>query len=174
MRFRNLSNIKIPRHLWFSLALSMGLGARLPQTIEDEYGMYGRNRTLRITVNPERERNQSHEDVIVGSYTFGHISLFPCPRCSVGFLTFTLLHELHHAWLHQYQEATYENTRLCEVAESFANDAFVAIGGRIIEPRKCMDFVVDVDLADSRIEEFQIVVARYCDMGSSQQTRKVD
>ncbi|MEJ2403693.1 MAG: hypothetical protein P8171_05305 [Candidatus Thiodiazotropha sp.] len=127
--------------------------------------MYGKNSTLRVSVNPERERNHSHEDVIVGTYTFGHIALFPCPRCSSGFMTFTFLHELHHAWLHQYKEDVYEKRTLCEVAERFSYDAFSALGGEVLEPKKCANFILDMSQVECRIEAFCKVVAQYCDIG---------
>ena len=162
MRLKNLSDIHIPRQLWYRLVSAIGLGGRLPQALEDEYGIYGKNRTLRVSVNPGRERNSEHESVVVGTYTFGHIALFPCPRCSLGFMTFTFLHELHHAWLHQYKEKEYEEREFCEVAEGFAGDAFSALGGKVIEPMKCADYILDTDLAEHRIDDYCKVVSKYC------------
>lgn len=155
MRFRNLSSFTIPKDLWRSLASAMELSSVLPQALSDELGMYGEYRTLRITINPERVRGSQHSQVTLGSYTFGHISLFPCPNCTVGFLTHVLLHELHHAWLHQYHEVIYESVDSCRMEDAFASEAFKILGGRIGAEGKCADFKLDVENALECIGQFQ-------------------
>src|SRR5689334_7931704 len=114
MQIRNLSTLRIPKPLWRRLAASVGLAGVLPGAIKDRLGLYGSSRTLRVTVRPFSRVNEG-EVTATGSYTFGHVTLYPCRRCNPASLTQVYLHELVHAWLHQYHEGLYEAWSSCEL-----------------------------------------------------------
>ncbi len=97
MRYRDHSGLQIHRSLWTALAHPLGLDGRLPGALNDDLEMYSGN-SLRVSVRPTLDRDTDHPS---GTYTYGHISLFPCPKCTRAFLTCVYLHELFHAWLHQ-------------------------------------------------------------------------
>src|ERR1700730_14492083 len=129
MRIRNLSKIKIPTDLWVKMADVLGLAKTLPQAISDELEMYGARRSLRVSINRQIQGRHDKPDAVAGSYTFGRIKLYPCPTCTPGFLTFILLHELCHAWLHQYHEQLYEAYDSCGLCDEFAEMGYRILSG---------------------------------------------
>jgi hypothetical protein len=154
MRIRNLSSIRLPRQLWRALAEEMGLASVLPLAVTDKYGLYDDRRSLRVLVNRQSLRRVVPAEIVVGEYTLGRISLFPCPKCTAGFLTFVFLHELCHAWLHQNHEALYEEFESCLMCDSFAEKGYRIIGGRSSSIKKCWTFELSVKTAIESISEF--------------------
>ncbi len=150
MRFRNLSSIVIDKGLWHALAESMKVGGRLPLALSDDIGIYLGN-TLRVTIRPERPRKPGSN---TASRTCGHISLYPCPRCSAGFLTRLYLHELVHAWLQQYHEPFYLSWNSCELADVFADHGFTLLGGIAPPDDHCNKYCLDVQSAMGRLGDF--------------------
>jgi hypothetical protein len=134
MQITNLSTIGIPRRFWQEIANELKVGGNLPDAVRDDLGMYGGCKSLRVCVRPRRRVTHSRV-IMVGCYTYGRISLFPCTHCTAGFLTQVLLHELVHAWLHQYHDKLYFAS--CELAERFADAGFIALGGKITKSRVC-------------------------------------
>ena len=127
MRYRNSSEFGIDRDLWTGLARPFRIDGSLPGAIADDLGLYV-GKSLRVTIRPKLNRASEHPS---GSYTCGHISLFPCPTCNPAFLTRVYLHELFHAWLDQVDEKLYLDWQHCETADAFADTAFTLLGGRI-------------------------------------------
>ena len=155
VRFRNLSKLKIPKPLWSSLAKIMGLGSTLPQSNRD-WEMYKPHRTLRITINPANKKKPK-KGTMTGSYTYGHISFYPCPRCTIGLLTQVYLHELHHVWMDQYHRKTYLKNRDKDERESerFADKAFRILGGKFGSKKTCWSYYLNTDEAIKRLEKFR-------------------
>ena len=89
-------------------------------------------------------------------YTYGHISLFPCPTCSPAFLTHIYLHELFHAWLHQADEQLYLDWQHCEHAEEFANVSFTLLGGSVA--KTCGDYKAKLAIMHQRISLYDAFV----------------
>ena len=135
MRFRNSSEILVPRRLWEELAGAMCVGGTLPLAVSDDLGMYP-CRTLRITIRRERHI-QPGKVVTTGKYTYGHVTLSPCVDCTPAFLTQVYLHELAHAWLHQLHPALYDRLDSCRLAERFANSGFRVLGGKMRKVALC-------------------------------------
>ena len=133
MRIRNLSSLSIPSTLWHELANVMSLGEKLPGAIADDVGTYGNCQTLCVTVRPRRSV-PANTVAKTGRYTYGRISLFPCRHCTAGSMTQVLLHELFHAWLHQYHDDFYTCHPHCDLAERFANAGFAAWAVRFEVP----------------------------------------
>lgn len=152
MRFRNLSSIPIPKNLWHAAASHLRVGDQLPQAIIDEFRLYGSKKRLRVTVRPESVNPT--KDSEAGTYVFGHIELFPCKRCTIGYLTKVYFHELVHAWLDQYHNAIYVSHESCRVAERFANAAYRAIGGSYGPKHLCGGFDLDPIAALARMSVF--------------------
>lgn len=156
MRFRNTSQLPIPKRLWRELARPLGLTAALPGAEEDQQGMYGVAKTLRVTVRSERE---VREGVVVetGSYTYGHITLAPCTHCTPAFLTEVLLHELAHAWVHQHRPTEYDQSDWCDLAERFAQVGYRALGGEWRVRRRCGTYRLAPSGALRRLPAFEVV-----------------
>jgi hypothetical protein len=128
MRFRNLSDLAIPKDLWTELAARLKLDAALPDAASAPAGLY-QCRSLRVTVRP-RKHTVDGLIVITGTYTYGHVGLRPCVHCTPAFLTQVFLHELVHAWMHQYRDRFYFSERADALCERFADAGYRAIGGR--------------------------------------------
>ncbi len=148
LRFRNLSGLTVPRTLWIELANGVGLGGALRRAVDDDLGLYvGSN--LRVTVNRMIERGD--RNVVAGTYTYGHISLYPCSTCNVAFLTEVYLHELVHAWVDEFREReVYDHWEACAVADKFAAQAFRRLGGRVNgtgSRRLCHSYSLSVERA---------------------------
>src|SRR5262245_13407857 len=109
MRVRNLSNVAIDRKLLDALARGFGLGGKLPQALADDVGLYV-GQSLRVTVRPRLHRPERHPS---GTYTTGHITLYPCPSCSAAWVVAIYLHELFHAWVSQVDPRLYMRTSHC-------------------------------------------------------------
>jgi hypothetical protein len=131
----------------------MGLGGPLPGAIADDIGLYS-SKTLRLTVRPTR-RALRGAVVTTGTYTPGKITLYPCTRCSVAFLTQVYLHELFHAWLHQFHPEVYHHHESCPVAEEFADKSFAVLGGRIRPRRLCGSYSLRMSVVEQRLRAFE-------------------
>ncbi len=143
MRLRNLSSRRLPRDLWFRLAALMGVGGTLPLAQVDDLGLYGACKSLRVTVRPVR-RVEAGVKTVSASHTYGHISIAPCPACTVGALTHVFLHELVHAWLFQFHEPLHNSWNHCAFAERFADAAFAILGGTFRDRDCCGSYRLDV------------------------------
>jgi len=154
MRIRNYSKRAIPTALWKTLARRVGLGDVLPLAVTDEYGIYKERRSLALIVHRSRASEHGDTEATVGSYSLGRIRLLPCPRCSVGFLTFVFLHELCHAWIHQFHERIYEEDETCTFCDRFAERAFETLGGSVPPHASCADFTLNLRRALGKVEEF--------------------
>lgn len=149
MRVRNLSDLQPPRALWSDLATAFGVGGELRRAREDDLGIYSGD-SPRITINPRRER--PHRNEVVGSYTYGHVALYPCSICSTAFLTWVYLHELVHAWVDEYRSrSVYQHWEACPLADELASRAFAALGGVETLPegtsRVCQGYEIDLQEA---------------------------
>ena len=152
MRFHNLSRIRVNKTLWQDLAKAIGVDGRLPGAIADKYGIYI-GHTLRITVRPQMRRGwKSTPDAC---YTYGHITFYPCPKCTFAFLTNLYLHELFHAWLHQTDDKLYTYWDHCSNAEDFADTGYRLLGGQIPKSGSCGNYVLDVGAAMESLSEFR-------------------
>jgi hypothetical protein len=158
MRFMNSSTLVLPKLLWSQLAGAMKLDGILPGAKSDELGMYGTVKSLRVTVRRERQVRKG-QVVTTGSYTYGHVTLYPCPNCSVAFVTQVFIHELMHAWIHQYHSPLYSKSDTCEVAERFANAGFKALGGKRGSLKNCGSYTFPTRLSLARVFEFRALAA---------------
>ncbi len=156
MRLRNLSTRKIPRDLWSRLAVLMGVGDALPGAQADDVGMYGRCKTLRVTIRPVRNV-PSGTETIAGSHTYGHISIAPCRHCTIGALTHVYLHELVHAWLFQLHESLYGSWNHCAFAERFADAAFATLTGDFRHREQCGSHKLNVASARRNLPRFAVL-----------------
>jgi hypothetical protein len=151
MRFRNLSDMSLPTSLWKKLAAAFDLENVLPGAEPDDLGMYSCS-TLRMTVRPRR--GVGSEVVVTGTYTFGRINLRPCDHCTVGFLTQVYLHELVHAWLHQYRERQCLSEHACALAERFANAGYSELGGTYRKVELCGSYRLPLPIPDPEVMKF--------------------
>jgi len=157
MRIRNYGRLEIPRELWRELARAMKLDGILPGALHDELGIYGTCKTLRVTVRPPIPRKPS---ACPQSYTFGHISIYPCPACTLGFLTSCYLDGLMSAWLHQYHEDLYEQS-ICGYWDDrplftfFTERAYSILGGTINKPPVCGNHRLSVRKARRNVPAFR-------------------
>ena len=149
MKFRNKSSLQIPSKLWNKLAKRMGLGKNLPQTNGERAFLYTTPdfhhpiRTLYVTVHKEQYFPKNNEIVTTGEYGFGNIDLFPCLKCTYGFLTAIFLHELCHAWIEQYHpvfsEKMYQHEE--EIADNFMAQAYKILSNEDYHDEKnCFDY----------------------------------
>lgn len=162
-----MARLTVPRPLWTHLAAGLKLHNTLPQAVHDLYGLYQTSKSLRVIINPRRNRGAPGKLVTLGHYTCGRISLFPCPRCSVGFLTTIYLHELFHAWLHQYHENLYERISSCALADKFSDLAFRSLGG--VAPtnsKNCWSYKLSATQAMNRLQRFEELATSYLQMKS--------
>jgi hypothetical protein len=104
-------------------------------------------------------RRHEKRDGLVGRYSFGHIRLYPCPKCSGGFLTFIFLHELCHAWLDQYHEQLYEIYDSCGLSDEFAETGYRILSGVGTQDLFCHQFPLSERTARARFGEFQVHAA---------------
>jgi len=154
MRIRNYSHRVILAILWKTLAKGVGLGNVLPLAVADEYGIYKERRSLQLIVHRRRPAEHGDIEETVGSYSLGRIHLFPCQRCSTGFLTFVFLHELCHAWIHQFHERIYEDSETCGFCDKFADRAFRILGGSVSPHASCGEFVLNERRALTAADKF--------------------
>ena len=156
MRIRNLSGIDIPRSLWRQLASAMGLGGVLPQAEHDVLGMYETCKVLRATLRPSIPRDAEH---CREWYTFGHITIFPCPNCAPAFLTSAYLDGLVSAWLHQFHEKQYE-AAICgqwddeALVSHFVDHSFRLLGGRVVRKNICKNYRLPIETAERNLPRF--------------------
>lgn len=93
MRFRNLSKTETPKKLWKGIARKLKIHKNLPKA--EEYGiLIYTNKTLQVTIDKPINQDIANQKVILGTYSSGSIFLYPCPKYTIGFLTFTYLHEI--------------------------------------------------------------------------------
>ena len=151
MRFRNLAEIDLDRSLWKELARPLRVHANLSGAIADDLGIYC-GKSLRVTIRPRLTRHKDHS---AAHYTYGHISIFPCPRCEVGWLVVAYLHELIHAWLHDTNVSLYDSWDHCEFADSFADNAFLLLGGDIPSDGDCGEFRFSSKNAWRKLNQYQ-------------------
>jgi hypothetical protein len=156
MRIRNLSTLPVPRALWHELATIMRVGAKLPGATANEMVMYGRCPSLQISVRPRRYYPPD-KIANIGTYTYGRISLFPCRSCTLGIMTQVLLHELAHAWMHQYHDDFYTYHPSCDLAERFANAGFAVLGGTFLRPDACRSYRLVTRCAMKNLAAFRAV-----------------
>lgn len=159
MRLRNASSKRISVDLWRSLVAAMGLEGVLPCAQGDELILYPADRQLRIVVRP-LVSHPGGQAVESGCYTFGVITLRPCRHCTPGLLTHLLLHELFHAWLHQFHPGLYSRLEHCPLAEAFADASFEILGGLILPRRLCGSYHLKVGTARRNLERFARFAAR--------------
>lgn len=153
MRLRNSSSRRVPRKLWHTLAHAIGLGGRLPAADRDPIGMYS-NPVLLVRVRAERGRHGPGDSTAF--YSYGSLSIKPCERCTVGFLTWVYLHELHHAFVEQFHEPLWKpSSDLEALADDFADRAFRALGGR--RGRHCGAFTLDATVPPKRLARYRAV-----------------
>jgi hypothetical protein len=143
------------------LAKELGLDGALRGAAEDEFGLYTAS-TLRITVRPQRMRKENN--ILAGTYTYGHIVLYPCPRCNVAFLTTVYLHELVHAWVHEYRpRQVYDRWNACTLADKFSAQAFKHLGGSVSRRPThplCQKYSLSIDIALSRVTQISKLFTR--------------
>ncbi len=152
MRIYNRSNLSVPSELWRDLAERFGVGAELPGAVSDTLGMY-RGRQLRVFITTiEHPKNGIRSET--GSYTYGEVQLLPCHECSAAFLTTVLLHELYHAFVHQYAPTLYDRVEHCRHAQSFATRAFRALGGRT--SKHCFGFALNATAARLKVHRLKL------------------
>ena len=157
MKFRNLSSITVPKELWRRIAQALNLDKDLPKAEEDGVLLYVHKR-LRVIINKSIDRGSEKQEVILGSYSCGRISLFPCPRCTNGFLTLTYLHEICHAWLSQFHEDLYDECDTCNFCEAFALYSYQILGGTTVD-RFCWNH----DLSIKKAEDNFLAFCKYAD-----------
>jgi len=150
MRFRNLSDIECNARIWRELAASLNLSGPLPRAVVNHNGLYI-GRILRVTFRPRLRRRLS---IPGGTYTHGHISLFPCPNCDQASLIWVYLHELFHAWLHQREQQLYRDWSHCEKADQFTDAAYTLLGGRI-RSRSCQQHKLSMVRAAKALPQFR-------------------
>jgi hypothetical protein len=152
MKIHNRSGLRIPRELWTTLAGTLALEGVLPGVSGQDAEMYDGHPGLRVYVASQRTVPKGVR-VTCGTYSYGRIILYPCLRCTVGFLTHVFLHELVHAWIHQHHEALYEATDTCLIAESIADAGLWALGGQLgdglqsIPHRRSSSFVQGTEIS---------------------------
>jgi len=117
--------------------------------------MYGARKTLQVTIKKEDPTRIDPGDTIVGSYTFGKIEILPCPNCAAGFLTHIFLHELCHAWLHQYHEAVYEVEDSCRFCDTFADVSYKLLAGDRPPKQACRAYRLNSQVAMQRFPLFE-------------------
>ena len=147
MRFRNLSELRLDRWLWRELARPLGLHAALKGAMADDLGIYS-GKSLRITIRPRRTRERDH---VAAHYTYGHITIFPCPRCRIGWIVVAYLHELVHAWLHDKDSHLYGSWNHCAFADRFADNAYLLLGGEVPRDGDCARFRFNSHNAGQRL-----------------------
>ena len=156
MQIRNLSTVRIPIALWHELAEPLKVAGKLPDAARDTVGMYGACTSLRVTVRPRRHV-PAGEVTTTGFYTYGRISLFPCTHCTPGLMTQVFLHELVHAWCHQYHDQWYRSS--CDLAERFAVAGFKVLGGRIRVADRCGSYRLSIRDAERNLSAFRMLAA---------------
>jgi hypothetical protein len=65
------------------------------------------------------------------------------------------LHELVHAWFHQYHDNLDRKFPSCDLAERFADAGFAALGGRRRDPNVCGSFRLPAEVAAKKLAAFQ-------------------
>jgi hypothetical protein len=140
MRITNRSSLRIPLDLWRTMGNVFELDGTLPGAGNDEFGFYRRHKTLCVTILRRRHVPNGVE-AVSGVYSFGRITLQPCQNCTPGFATKVFIHELVHAWLHQYRSKAYESWDSCPLSERLALAAFRALGG-VSRGDRCGSFLL--------------------------------
>jgi hypothetical protein len=69
------------------------------------------------------------------------------------------LHELAHAWLHQYKQEKYDQWDSCPLAEAFACASYDALGGTRAESDLCSTHRLNIVLADERLDNYAKLAA---------------
>jgi hypothetical protein len=153
MRFTNRTQVTVPRRFFVALAEALGLAGALPGALRDDIGMYSENSlTVGIRKLPETDDARS---VTSGWYTYGEIRLYACPDCTLGSLTHTFLHELAHAWLHQFEESTYDLAPHCHRADRFADVGYQKLGGALPQSARCREYLLELSKAERELDSFR-------------------
>ena len=155
VNLRNQSSVDVSSRLWSSLAERFDLHGRLPEASRDEFGFYRRHKTLTVRVS-RRRAVPDGEVTTSGTYSYGRIHLYPCNHCTPGFLTKVFIHELVHAWLHQYRETEYVSWISCTVAERLAKSAFTALGG-VRTGDVCGSHRLPNNVALQHLDDFELI-----------------
>ena len=125
MKIFNRSKIKCNKILWHTVAGALGLNG----TLRDA-DLLDR-KELTVVIQKEEQR-KNKDELFYGNYTLGRIDIFPCHQCAPGTIFITFLHELGHAWLHEYHEQCYFENWTEEFCERFSKTVFKSIGGSIL------------------------------------------
>ncbi|MGE0162850.1 MAG: hypothetical protein AB7S71_06900 [Dongiaceae bacterium] len=133
----------------------MGFGGVLPKALTEQWPFYYDGRTLHVTVNRRTLRNVSDGEVVVGAYAIGKIWLYPCPRCTDGFLTHTFLHELCHAWMDAFHRSLSLSDEACALCCTFADRSLELLGGGRRSEMKCWSCRLPNDIGPRRLRRFQ-------------------
>ena len=160
MRIRNLSGTEVPRALWSDLATAMGFGGWLPEELRRQWPFYYDGRTLHVTVNRRTTRNVVEGEVTCGSYAFGNTWLYPCPKCTDGFLTHVFLYVLCDAWLDAFHPQHRFDTAATDLCDRFADHAYKLLGGKRPRRMKCAACHIPENVGARRLRRF----AAYVDM----------
>ena len=155
MQIRNLSETDVPRLLWRAIAQAMNLDGLLPQARRGEWPVYYGGRSLHVTVNRRTMRGRSEGEVVCGAYSLGNIYLYPCPRCTAGFLTFVFLHEICHAWLDAFHAKKHLMRESCGLCDTFAHRAFKLLGGERSRTVKCWKHRLPRRIATENLRRFE-------------------
>jgi len=177
MRIRNLSGSVVRTELWRELAEHFGLGQTLPLRSHPQWQRVYKhltNRTLTLTINRRSKRNMKDGPVTSARYSFGRISLFPCPRCTTAFLTHSFLHGLSRAWLDQYHEDLTLRTDLDAFFDEFADRTFAILGGKRPSDMKCWKCKLPKVIGRSRIRNLKAFAERFRNADSTTVDRLID
>ncbi|MBI4748450.1 MAG: hypothetical protein HY774_08160 [Acidobacteria bacterium] len=164
MLVQNLSSRHISRGVWTSLATSLRLNGILPGGLIDEIGMYRNHQQLFVKVYKE-VHHPPGVTVTNGTYSYGEITLHPCFHCTFGFLTFTLLHELIHAWVHQFHPHLYDGWDSCQIGDEFAEEGYKQLGGIYPSKEICTRYNLSISKARVHLKHFDEWVQRVTSNG---------
>ena len=158
MQIRNLSGTEVPRALWRELANTMGFGGALPEKLRRKWPCYYDGRTLQVTVNRRTTRNVTEGEVTCGSYSLGKIWLYPCPKCTDGFLTHVFLYELCMAWLDAFHWELSFDRQAGALCDDFADRAYKLLGGKRRRRMKCWACQIPETVGPRRLRRFRAYV----------------
>ncbi len=156
------ATITIDRALWRDLSRPMGLARALPDALDNSLQMYTSRRLL-VKLTCTSQHHDHSSNTAVGTYSFGRIELFECPGCTFAYVTWVLLHELFHAWAHQYHEDFFETVEHCRKADAFANRAFALLGGK--RSTSCSSFELPLRVARGRLAAYRRYVTKVVNRG---------
>jgi hypothetical protein len=127
----------------------------LPRALTEQWPTYYDGRALHVTVNRRMLRNVSDGEVVCGAYALGKIWLYPCPKCTDGFLTHTFLHELYHAWIDAFHRSLSFSNEACALCNTFADRSLELLGGGRPSEMKCWGCRLPDPVHDRALRRFQ-------------------